>query len=63
MKKVFFLGLAVVGLTMVSCTKDYTCTYNNGSQEVTQDYNGLDKDEAEAAESGCSLIGGTWAQK
>ena len=25
MKKVFFLGLAVVGLTMVSCKKDYTC--------------------------------------
>lgn len=63
MKKVLFLGIAVVGFTMMSCTKDYTCTWTDGTNEYVQDYNDLDKDEADAAESACTIVGGTFAEK
>lgn len=63
MKKLFFLGLAVVGFTMMSCKKDYMCTWDVGGSEFTQEYNDLDKDEADAAESACNLVDGTFTEK
>lgn len=63
MKKIFFLGLAIVALTMASCTKDYMCTWDVGGEEFTQNYNDLDKEEADAAEAACNLVSGTFAEQ
>ena len=59
MKKLFFVAaIAVVALS--SCKKDYTCTYEGSDGEEVQEYNDLDKDQADAAESACNILGGTW---
>lgn len=62
MKKVLALSVfAVLGVAALSsCKKDYTCDYGDG---VTQSYTGLSKAEAETAETGCQLAGGTWSKK
>ena len=62
MKRVFFLGLAVVGLTMMSCKKDYMCTWQVGANEFTQEYKDYDKDDAEQAEKACDIVGGTFTE-
>ncbi len=60
MKKVVFIGMAIIGLTVISsCKKDYVCS--TGAGDV--DYPGLKKNEAETAESSCKSIGGTWSTK
>lgn len=63
MKKVIFLGLVAIGFSMTSCKKDYTCTYDLLGVEQVQEYNDLDKDAKSAAETQCSLLGGTFAEK
>jgi hypothetical protein len=62
MKKVLLFAVVLGGLSLVSCKKDYTCTTPSilGSDESEIKYTDLDKDEAEAAEAACTLIGGTW---
>ncbi len=60
MKKVLFFVAVVAAATMTSCTRDYTCTYDLLGQETVVEYEGLDADEAEAAESACDALGGTW---
>lgn len=60
MKKVIFIGMTVIGLSAItSCKKDYVCSTIAGDV----DYPGLKKDEAETAESACTLVGGTWSTK
>ena len=56
MKNLFILTVfALVALT--SCKKDYVCSFDDTDVK----YNDLDKDEAEAAEAACELIGGNWS--
>lgn len=61
MKKVFFAAVAV--LALASCKKDYTCKIEVAGISTSQDYEGLDKDEAKSAESACELAGGKWSTK
>ncbi|PWH81370.1 hypothetical protein [Brumimicrobium oceani] len=62
MKKVLFVGMVFGALALTSCKKDYTCDF--GMEGVpNQEYTDLDKDEADAAESACKLVGGTWSEK
>jgi hypothetical protein len=64
MKNLFLTLLFVGGVAaLTSCKKDYTCTYDLLGTDVVLEYEGLDKDEAEAAESACKVVGGTWAKK
>lgn len=64
MKKTLALALIAGGIfTLASCKKDYTCTVSVLGIESTVEYNDLDKDEAEAAETACTAAGGTWATK
>ena len=60
MKKVLFVGLALLALT--SCKKEYTCTYTGGS---TMTYSEKDYTSAQmdALKSVCTMGGGTWASK
>ena len=60
MKKTLFFVAVVAAATMTSCTKDYTCTYDLLGQETVIEYEGLDADEADAAEAACVAVGGTW---
>lgn len=61
MKKVLALSMfAVLGVAALSsCKKDYTCDYGDGD---TVSYTGLNKAEAESAESLCQLGGGSWSK-
>jgi len=61
MKKVLVAVAAVA--FFASCKKDYTCTYDLLGKNTVIEYEGLDKDEASAAEDGCKILGGTWATK
>jgi hypothetical protein len=64
MKKILIAAVVLVGTaSMTSCKKDYTCTYDLLGTETVIEYNGLDKDEADAAESACTILAGTWATK
>lgn len=61
MKKAILLAsvLFVVGTTMVSCKKDYTCkcskTYTSGSLTITKDYSTyIYKDTRNRAETRCN---------
>ena len=62
MKKLFVYGcVAVLGAaSLVSCKKDYTCTYGDG-EVVT--YSKLGKAQAATAKTGCASLGGTWSKK
>ena len=60
MKKGIIIGMTIIGLSaLVSCKKDYVCSTAAGDI----DYPGLKKDEAESAESACTIVGGTWSTK
>jgi hypothetical protein len=62
MKKVLFIGMIFGGLALTSCKKDYVCDY--GVDGVpNQEFNDLDKDDAETGETACKLVGGTWSTK
>lgn len=61
--KFLFAAAAVAMLSLASCKKDYVCTWEAGGTSLTQDYPGLDKTAAEAAETNCKNIGGTWSTK
>lgn len=65
MKKLIALGaFAVLGVAaLTSCKKDYTCTYTSNGVSTSQDYTGLNKAEAETAETQCQLLGGVWEKK
>lgn len=62
MKKVL---LAVVAVAFfASCKKDYTCTCTLIGQSIVTDFNGLNKSDADAAETACTTGGlCTWAEK
>ena len=61
MKKIALFSAFAV-LTLVSCTKDYTCTYDDilGDEQVIN-YPNLDKDDVEAGEAACDILNGVWA--
>ena len=61
--KFLFAAAAVAMLSLASCKKDYVCTWSSGGTSFTQDYPGLDKAAADAAETNCTNIGGTWSTK
>lgn len=65
MKKVLGVAaFAVLGMVALSsCKKDYVCKWTAGGAEYSQDYPGLDKSAADAAETNCKNIGGTWSTK
>ena len=65
MKKVLGVAaFAVLGVAALSsCKKDYECTWTSGGASYSQDYPGLDKSAAEAAETNCNNVGGTWSTK
>jgi len=64
MKNLLFTLLFVGGVAaLTSCKKDYTCTYDMLGTETVVTYEGLDKDEADAAESACIILGGKFAKK
>ena len=56
MKKVIFLALAVIGLSLTSCKKDYICKYEVGGVTFTKDYPDQDKDGADAAKAECDTL-------
>nr|WP_294861432.1 hypothetical protein [uncultured Fluviicola sp.] len=63
MKKLILVA-AVATFALASCKKDYTCTYTNSDgTKTTTTYTGLSKTAKTAAESTCSLSGGTFAKK
>ena len=61
MKNLFILTVFAL-LALTSCKKDYVCSFDS---ELIPDveYNDLDKDEAEAAETACELVDGDWSVK
>jgi general stress protein CsbA len=62
MKKVL-VAVAVVAF-FASCKKDYTCTCSIFGISTVVDYNGLNKSDADAAETDCTTGGlCTWAEK
>jgi len=65
MKKVLSIGgFAVLGIVALSsCKKDYTCTFSAGSVSTSQTYTDLTKTQADAQETNCEFLGGTWAKK
>ena len=65
MKKVLLAGaFAVLGVVALSsCKKDYQCSWSSNGTTFSQDYPGLDKDAADAAEANCKAVGGTWSTK
>jgi len=64
MKIKFVLAVAAVAMiSLASCKKDYVCTWKVGDNTYTQDYPGLKKDAAKAAETNCKNVGGTWSTK
>lgn len=58
MKKVLLFAVVLGSVALTSCTKDYTCTYEFFGEETVIKYEGLNSDEADAAETGCNLLGG-----
>jgi hypothetical protein len=64
MKKVLVASAVILmGASMISCKKDYTCTIDILGTESVVEYNDLKKDEADAAQTACELATGTWAAK
>lgn len=65
MKKGLVLSaFAVFGvLALSSCKKDYTCSFTSNGSTVSTEYTGLTKAQAEAQETNCKFVGGTWAKK
>ena len=63
MKKVLFVGMVFGALALTSCKKDYTCTLGSGDMKIVQEYNDLNKDDADTAETQCEVVGGTWESK
>lgn len=65
MKKVLgvaaFAILGVVALS--SCKKDYQCSWMINGTEYSQNYDGLDKSQADAQEVKCKDVNGTWSTK
>ncbi|MCO5258860.1 MAG: hypothetical protein M9916_01835 [Crocinitomicaceae bacterium] len=59
MKKVFFIGMALLAFT--SCKKDYTCTYTLIDTTVESKFTNLDKKQAKDAKANCESVEGTWA--
>lgn len=60
MKKVLFIGLAVLALT--SCKKEYTCTYA-GISSATYSEKNYTSAQMDILKSACTGSGGTWAAK
>ena len=59
MKKLL-LVLGVAGLfALSSCSKSYSCDCGNGA---VVEYSDLSKDEADAAQAGCELVGCDWSK-
>lgn len=65
MKKVLGVAaFAVLGMVALSsCKKDYTCSWTINGVEYSQTYPDLDKDAADAQETACKNVNGTWAVK
>lgn len=64
MKNLLFTLLFVGGVAaLTSCKKDYTCTYDLLGTSTVITYEGLNKDEADAAETGCNILGGKFEKK
>lgn len=61
MKKVLFLGLAL--LALASCKKEYTCTYDGGISSATYSEKDYTSAQMDALKSVCTAAGGTWAAK
>lgn len=63
MKKLFVYGCVAVfaSASLISCKKDYTCTFSDSNSNVT--YSKLSKTQATAAKSSCTMAGGTWSKK
>ncbi|MFA5574098.1 MAG: hypothetical protein WC994_03475 [Brumimicrobium sp.] len=61
MKKVMLLVVLFGGLALVSCKKEYTCTFANGA---TTTMNDKDHSQAEidALKASCDLLDGTWSE-
>lgn len=63
MKK-FILVAVVATFGLASCKKDYVCTYKDSEGNTqTVNYTGLNKSGKTAAESQCTLLGGTLSKK
>ena len=62
MKKVLGVAaIAVLGVVaLASCKKDYKCTYNG---VTVSECNGCDKDDKEAFETACGILGGSVSTK
>jgi len=65
MKKLLLVGaFATFGvLALSSCKKDYKCTIGTGANAVTVNYPGLNKADAETAETACKAGTGVWAEQ
>lgn len=61
MKKVLFIGLAMLALT--SCKKEYTCTYSGGVSSATYSEKDYTSAQIDALKTVCTSSGGTWATK
>lgn len=59
MKKLFLVFSIASLFALSSCSKSYTCDCGNGS---VVEYSDLNKEQADAAQSGCELAGCEWSK-
>lgn len=60
MKKIILFVALVSATVLVSCKKNYTCTYD--SNGTVADYTKLNRPAAKMTEKTCKLAGGVWAE-